>query len=96
MDHDLNQELRTGQAPGSDLGIGLPDVDWVDAEAGLDGCDGYLVMVVDPQTGEVDAHGPYTGVRALHAADETRTRFDREELDDVVVRIVRYHRPEAA
>ena len=25
-------------------------------------CDGYIVLAVDPQTGEVDAHGPFDGV----------------------------------
>ena len=59
-------------------------------------CDGYVVLAVDPQTGEVDAHGPFPGVDALEAAQSLRETLDREELADVVVRVVRWHqdRPE--
>ena len=66
-------------------------VDWVAALAELDDCDGYVVLAVDPQTGEVDAHGPYPGMGALRAADAMRATLDREELADVVVRVVRWH-----
>ena len=66
-------------------------VDWLAAVSELDDCDGYVVLAVDPQTGEVDAHGPFVGMAALQAADEMRETLDREELDDVVVRIVRWH-----
>jgi hypothetical protein len=66
-------------------------VDWVAAVCELDDCDGYVVLAVDPQTGEVDAHGPFLGMAALEAAEAMRATLDREELDDVVVRIVRWH-----
>jgi hypothetical protein len=66
-------------------------VDWVAAVADLDDCDGYVVLAVDPQTGEVDAHGPFAGMEALEAAEGMRDTLDREELDDVVVRVVRWH-----
>ena len=66
-------------------------VDWVAAVSELDDCDGYVVLAVDPQTGEVDAHGPFVGMAALEAAEAMRATLDREELDDVVVRIVRWH-----
>jgi hypothetical protein len=69
-------------------------VDWLTALAELDDCDGYVVLAVDPQTGEVDAHGPYPGMGALRAAEEMRETLDREELEDVVVRVVRWHAPE--
>jgi len=71
------------------------DAEWVDTEVALDDCDGYVVVAVDPQTGEVDAHGPYGGLSAVHAAEDMRAVFLREELDDVVVRIVRWHEPQA-
>ena len=64
-------------------------VDWLTALVELDDCDGYVVLAVDPQTGEVDAHGPYPGMGALRAAEELRETLDREELGDVVVRVVR-------
>ncbi|HSK59960.1 MAG TPA: hypothetical protein VK935_13015 [Actinomycetospora sp.] len=67
-------------------------VDWLTAVSELDHCDGYVVLAVDPQTGEVDAHGPFAGMTALEAAEGMRETLDREELDDVVVRIVRWHR----
>lgn len=67
------------------------DIDWLAAQIELDECDGYVVLAVDPQTGEVDAHGPFPGVDALEAAQSLRETLDREELADVVVRVVRWH-----
>jgi PT repeat len=69
----------------------VPQVDWLTAQAELDECDGYIVLAVDPQTGEVDAHGPYPGFDALEVAESLRRTLDHEELDDVVVRVVRWH-----
>ena len=40
-------------------------------------CDGYVVLAVDPQTGEVDAHGPFDGMTATVKADQLRRDFDR-------------------
>ena len=56
-------------------------------------CDGYVVLAVDPQTGEVDAHGPYEGVAATLRAEELRRNFDSDDLRDVVVRVSRLHLP---
>jgi hypothetical protein len=69
----------------------LAQIDWVEAQAELDRCDGYVVLAVDPQTGEVDAHGPFPGLDAVEIADDMRVTLDREGLDDVVVRVVRWH-----
>lgn len=69
----------------------VPQVDWLTAQAELDECDGYIVLAVDPQTGEVDAHGPYPGFDALEVAESLRRTLDQEELADVVVRVVRWH-----
>ncbi|HEX2297677.1 MAG TPA: hypothetical protein VHH34_04015 [Pseudonocardiaceae bacterium] len=59
----------------------------------LHDCDGYVVLAVDPETGEADAHGPYEGLAAARRAEQLRRDFDRAELADVLVRIVRLHRP---
>lgn len=59
----------------------------------LDQCDGYVVLVFDPQTGELDAHGPYEGVAATFRADEMRREFDGDGLRDVIVRLSRLHEP---
>lgn len=67
--------------------------DWIDAVAALDECDGYVVLMVDPQTAEVDAHGPFGGPDAAVAAETLRSSLDSEGLGDVVVRIVRLHLP---
>jgi hypothetical protein len=67
------------------------NIDWIAVQTDLDRCDGYVVLAVDPQTGEVDAHGPYPGLDALQTADGLRRTLDREGLDDVVVRVVRWH-----
>jgi hypothetical protein len=81
---------RTGQRGG---GHGPVGPDWLDAVAALDECDGYVVLMIDPQTAEVDAHGPFGGPDAVVAADALRTSLDSEDLGDVVVRIVRLHLP---
>ncbi|MCD2192330.1 hypothetical protein LQ327_02825 [Actinomycetospora endophytica] len=70
--------------------------DWIDAVAALDDCDGYVVLMIDPQTAEVDAHGPYGGPDAAVAAERLRGSLDSEGLDDVMVRIVRLHLPARA
>jgi hypothetical protein len=67
--------------------------DWVERVAALDECDGYVVLMVDPQTAEVDAHGPFGGPEAAVAAESLRSSLDAEGLDDVAVRIVRLHLP---
>jgi hypothetical protein len=54
-------------------------------------CDGYVVLAVDPQTGEVDAHGPFDGLTATVKADQLRRDFDRGGLEDVSVGVVRLH-----
>lgn len=59
----------------------------------LDECDGYVVLVFDPETSELDAHGPYEGVSATLRADAMRREFDRDGLPDVIVRITRLHDP---
>ncbi|GAA4903847.1 hypothetical protein EV188_10478 [Actinomycetospora succinea] len=69
----------------------LARIDWIEAQTELDRCDGYVVLAVDPQTGEVDAHGPFPGLDAVEIADDMRITLDREGLDDVVVRVVRWH-----
>ena len=54
-------------------------------------CDGYVVLAVDPQTGEIDAHGPYDGLTATVKADRLRHDFDRGGLEDVLIHVVRLH-----
>ena len=54
-------------------------------------CDGYIVLAVDPQTGEVDAHGPFDGMLATVKADQLRRDFDAGGLEDVTVGVVRLH-----
>ena len=68
-----------------------PQVDWVEAMAALDECDAYVVVIADPQTGEVDAQGPLDGAEALLLVEDLRASFDAEELTDVVIRISRLH-----
>ena len=93
-------ELRQGVSGAGSLGRipagDIPEPDWVEAMAALDDCDGYVVLVVDPQTAEVDAHGPYGGPDAAVAADSLKTSLTTEGLDDVAVRIVRLHLPRTA
>jgi hypothetical protein len=58
-------------------------------------CDGYLVLVHDAQTGEIDAHGPFDGLGAVFEADRARRQFEVDELDDIAVTISRLHHPVA-
>ena len=63
------------------------------AAADLDECDGYVVLVFDPETSELDAHGPYEGIEATLRAGDMRSEFDGDGLPDVVIRISRLHSP---
>lgn len=54
-------------------------------------CDGYLVIVVYPQTAHVEAHGPYDGLAATATADRMRGELDRGGLYDSAVGVVRLH-----
>ena len=67
------------------------DATLVAAAEKLTQCDGYVVLAVDPQTGEVDAHGPFDGLTATIKADQLRRDFDRGGLEDVSVGVVRLH-----
>jgi hypothetical protein len=59
----------------------------------IEACDGYVVFVADPATGEMDAHGPYDGAQACQQAAELRADLDAVGLHDVTVRISRLHLP---
>jgi|GEM_PF-2065405 len=67
------------------------DATLVAAAEKLTRCDGYVVLAVDPQTGEIDAHGPFDGLTATVKADQLRRDFDRGGLEDVTVGVVRLH-----
>ncbi|GAA4762054.1 hypothetical protein [Actinomycetospora chibensis] len=59
----------------------------------LDRCDGYVVLVVDPVTGESDCYGPF--VEVTEAGQEVmrfREEFSLREFDEVLVELVRWHR----
>ena len=71
---------------------GTPDELILVAMEALSQCDGYAVLAGDPQTGEVDAHGPYDGLTATIEADRLRRDFDSGGLEDVRVDVVRWHR----
>ena len=79
----------------SDTNVGSA-VQMADQFASLYHCDGYVVLVADPETGEADAHGPYDGLGATRHAQRLRSDFDHAELDDVLVRIVRLHHPRSS
>jgi hypothetical protein len=59
----------------------------------LDACEGYVVLIADPETQEIDVYGPYDGIQASLTADRLRGEFDTDDLADVDVRVVRWHRP---
>jgi len=67
----------------------------IDKLVELDACDGYIVLVLDPQTHEADAHGPYDGIDATEAADQLRHDFDTAGLADVEITVTRLHRRSA-
>ena len=53
--------------------------------------DGFVVVVVDPVTGESDCYGPYREADAREQAQWRRLEFDFADLPDVVVGTVRWH-----
>jgi hypothetical protein len=61
--------------------------------AEADACDGYVVLVVDPSTGEADAYGPFDGLAATLDAESRRAGLDADGLADVVVAVTRLHEP---
>jgi hypothetical protein len=63
--------------------------DTIAAAEKLTQCDGYVVLAVDPQTGEVDAHGPFDGLTATCKPTSSAATFDRGGLEDVSVGVVR-------
>jgi hypothetical protein len=65
----------------------------LDRLVSLDNCDGYIVLVLDPDTHESDAHGPFSGIEAIHLADQFRRDFDSADLAEVEVTVTRWHRP---
>jgi hypothetical protein len=54
-------------------------------------CETFAVLVVDPATGEIDAHGPYDGLAATIRADGLRNELDADGLSDVLVGVTRLH-----
>ena len=67
------------------------DATLVAAAEKLTQCDGTSCSPSTPQTGEVDAHGPFDGLTATIKADQLRRDFDRGGLEDVTVGVVRLH-----
>lgn len=56
-------------------------------------CDGYVVLVADPRSGDVDCYGPYPCFAAADVGMRwTREELDSHELHDVVVTLARWHR----
>lgn len=53
----------------------------------------FVVLAVDPQTGEVDTYGPFDRPGALADAQRRRRELDDGDLEDVLVGIVRLHPP---
>ena len=62
---------------------------WSAKLAELYRCETFAVIVVDPTTGEIDAHGPYDGLAATVKADQLRAELDAGDLADVVVGVTR-------
>lgn len=61
---------------------------------GLDDCAGYVVMVTDRATGEVDGYGPMTGDAALAEAHRVGRDLRDQRLSGITVRVVRLHTPD--
>lgn len=77
----------------TDLRDDWPDL-LADMTTELDECSGYVVMVTDPVTDEVDAYGPMTADVAVEEAERILRDLHGQGLRDVVVRMVRLHVPE--
>ena len=51
----------------------------------------YVVLTADPQTGDLDAYGPLTGIDAVVEAGRRRDEFDAADLGDVLIGVVPLH-----
>lgn len=59
----------------------------------LDQCDGYVVLIADPATAQVECYGPFEDVvDAAALVVQSREDCDRWEFDEVIVELVRWHR----
>ena len=65
----------------------------IDTLVALNRCDSYVVLVLDPETGEADAHGPLDGLAATVTADRLRTDLDTDGLTEVHISVTRLHPP---
>jgi hypothetical protein len=54
-----------------------------------------VVLLIDPHTGETDAHGSYSGMEATVTADRFRRDCGASGLADVQAGMIRLHRPAA-
>jgi len=82
--HDAVIGRNPDAAVGAD-GRLMPDED------GLGGA--YIVVAVDPATGELDAEGPFTAVEAMVVADRVRVELDANGLSEFLVTLTRLRRP---
>ena len=73
--------------------MSTPDPALIEAVAALDRCDGYVVLVRNPETATADAHGPFDGLTATLTADQIRSELNAAGLLEVQVSINRLHRP---
>jgi hypothetical protein len=58
----------------------------------LDAGDRYVVLVAEPDSGEIDAHGPFDGITATTLADRLRAELDSYDFPEVQVTVARLRR----
>jgi len=82
--HDAAVGRNPDDVVGPDCGF-MPDDDGIGSS--------YVVVAVDPATGEVDAEGPFTAVEAMVVADRVRVELDANGLSEFMVTLARLRQP---
>jgi hypothetical protein len=94
----LTLVATTAWRQGHDAAIGRSPDDVVGPDSRLmpddDGIgSSYVVVAVDPATGEVDAEGPFTAVEAMVVADRVRVELDANGLSEFMVALTQLRGP---
>jgi hypothetical protein len=78
-----------GQSDGRVFDLGVP----LDALLGHAAADSYILLVIDPSAGGLQAYGPYSEAEADTAAATMRGQFRDESIEGVSVHVLPLYAP---
>ena len=68
--------------------------DTLDALLGFSSAESYVLLVVDPSAGGIQAYGPYTEQAIHESAAAMRDQFREDGIEGVSVHVLPLHGPE--